>query len=156
MIWLQRSATPNCVLQRYSSCHAQLPRPTDMIARQQDNLKQHIRNWQFVLLSQIVQFKVSPWNNCWRADCIIREQMYRSLFVVVLLSVVCFSSQCEDGWFATADPTKCYYIEPFTRKSWFDALLFCQAVPNAYLTSVTSAFEFNNIAGRYSSCWKSR
>uniref|UniRef100_A0A914X5F8 Uncharacterized protein n=1 Tax=Plectus sambesii TaxID=2011161 RepID=A0A914X5F8_9BILA len=56
------------------------------------------------------------------------------------------SQGCPDGWRASqVNPNKCYYVSA-QKKIWFDAEAFCtNAQPNAHLTSITSAFENNNV-----------
>jgi hypothetical protein len=61
-----------------------------------------------------------------------------SLFLAVSLSL----QACPNGWRQSAvDSTKCYLVV-VNKKIWFEAGAYCaNAAPNAFLTSITSAYE---------------
>jgi hypothetical protein len=67
---------------------------------------------------------------------------------LVLATFFRLSSQCPDGWRQSAiNSNKCFLVV-VQRKMWFEAEMFCEAAaPNAYLTSIASAYETFNING---------
>uniref|UniRef100_A0A914XDI9 Uncharacterized protein n=1 Tax=Plectus sambesii TaxID=2011161 RepID=A0A914XDI9_9BILA len=69
-----------------------------------------------------------------------------SIILSLSLFVTISSQGCPDGWRPSEVITnKCYYVG-VKKDVWFEAEGFCKnAQPNAYLTSITSAFENGNV-----------
>ncbi len=76
--------------------------------------------------------------------------MFSLIYTIPFLFLLSFVHSCPSNWTPSQiDAAKCYYVaqKPLT---WQEAEAHCQSLgPKAYLTSVLSAFETNDIKGKY-------